>query len=165
MPGAEQVTHAKLTPAADGLRRARRRGVQHPPLLSCLVVLLAGGCVTIEGGAVEARWVLRNTRGVAVDCADEVAQIAAIRFALLPVASGDDPCAVGDACRFSCRSGVGTTPFVIPAGRYAISLRPLDADGEALALEDGVQVPAAILREVRLGELTNLNVNLIIVDR
>lgn len=141
------------------------KGLNRALLALVQTLALAAGCVPIDGGAVEARWVLRNVGGIAVSCDASEAQISAIRFELVPQDSGDDPCLDERSCRFPCDSGVGTTHFVIPEGRYAISLRPLDATGEPLTTQDGIQVPAPIIREVRAGQITNLNANLIIVNR
>jgi hypothetical protein len=127
-----------------------------------------GGCIEIDGGAVEARWVLRTNSGIALTCDDDRARIDAIRFILdlqNEEANGADPCGDDPRCEFRCERGVGTTPFFIPDGMYAISLQVLDANATALGPRDGVIVPSALVRQVRTGQLTNLNVNLIIVER
>lgn len=134
-------------------------------LILTLLLAATNGCVAIDGGAVEGRWVLRNAEGQEVSCSNDSARIAAIRFVLEPQDGGEDPCASSGNCKFSCRLGVGTTPFVIPSGMYAMSLGALDEADTPLGLEDGVTVPAALLRTVRFGQVTNLNVSLIIVDR
>jgi hypothetical protein len=134
--------------------------------LAVQLFVLSGGCVGIDGGAVEARWVLRNARGIAVSCTDNSARISTIAFQLTPSEpDASDPCAEDPRCRFACVRGVGTTPFIVPAGSYRVSLIPLDDEGQDLDPSMGVITPAPITRQVRLGELTNLNVNLIIVDR
>jgi hypothetical protein len=55
---------------------------------------------------------------------------------------------------------------VIPEGSYCIVLRGVDAEsGATLYAADGIISPAPVVRNVRLGELTDLSVNLIIVER
>jgi hypothetical protein len=134
------------------------------PLLSTLLVGLCG-CVQIDGGAIEASWVLRTFDGRAVgdDCGCSRPLISRIRFRALPVdadgnTNGPDVCAAG-GCDFTCASQRGATPFFVPEGRYAISLAPLGGDGKELALGDQVgfvRVQAPILRDVVYGKPTGL---------
>lgn len=141
-------------------RGARRRG-------ATLVVALAalGGCVEIHGGAIEARWTLRSAQGERLRCDDPGLTVDKVRLRLLPEPSGDDSCATADYCRFDCADEVGVTPFVIAAGTYATGLELLAADGRALGPTDGVRTPALLLRQVAVGELTNLNVSLVLIER
>ena len=127
------------------------------------VALLLSGCVDVAGGAVEARWDLRDALATRIDCAR--ATVAQMRFALTPADGGIDPCDVEPRCIFACDRGVGTTPFVIPEGQYSMVLRPLDGSGQALGPEQGITTPAPIVRSVYSGRLTDLSVNLIIVNR
>lgn len=134
-------------------------------LVVTLPIWLVGGCIQIEGGAVEARWVLRTPSGNAVTCQDDRARIDWVRFVLSPQPEGVDPCFDDERCAFSCDRGVGTTPFFIADGDYAIALQPLDAEEIPLTEQDGVSVPAPLIRQVRAGQSTSLFVNLIVVDR
>jgi len=85
---------------------------------------------------------------------------------LTPVDGGSDPCATIESCRFPCSSqGVGTTDFQIPPAEYAISLEVLDSGGTPQGPESGIVSPGPVVRDVVLGQITSLNVNLIIVDR
>lgn len=144
-----------------------------------LALLLAlGGCVEIDGGAVEARWDLQYggedctpsgaseplcVRGNRISC--ERGNVGFIELKLDPLRGSDDPCdREGDPCRFSCGPLIGTTRFFIPEDDYSISLQVRDPAGALLGPTDGVAVPAPIVRQVLDGELTNLNVNLIIVQ-
>jgi hypothetical protein len=127
------------------------------------VALLLGGCVDVAGGAVEARWDLRDALANRIDCAR--AAVAQMRFALTPADGGIDPCDVEPRCTFACDRGVGTTPFIIPEGQYSMVLRPLDGGGQAIGPEQGITTPAPIVRSVYSGRLTDLSVNLIIVTR
>ena len=127
------------------------------------VALLISGCVDVAGGAVEARWDLRDATANRIDCAQ--AAVAQMRFALMPADGGIDPCDVEPRCTFACDRGGGTTPFIIPEGQYSMVLRPLDSSGQALGPGQGITTPAPIVRSVYSGRLTDLNVNLIIVNR
>lgn len=155
-----------------------RRGFRRSFLLLLAGALLVGACVQIDGGAVEARWDLQYgiddctppgasdplcKRGNRTSCA--LSNIATIEFVLTPVRGGKDPClADPGVCRFDCERKVGTTTFFAPEADYSISLRARDPEGKILGPADGLTAPPPILRQVRTGELTNLNVNLIIVE-
>jgi hypothetical protein len=125
----------------------------------------ATGCADVRGGAVEARWFLRNGQGEIKECAE--LKIQSVRCVLEPVAGGPDPCASEASCLFECtRTLAGAvTGFVIPEGSYGIALGVVDQDGQLLGPQDGVAAPAPVVRQVREGQVTGLNVNLIIVDR
>ncbi|MCC6751029.1 MAG: hypothetical protein IT371_25475 [Deltaproteobacteria bacterium] len=129
------------------------------------VLLCVGlaGCVSVAGGALEAGWELRGFDGRRIGCTE--GGVGAVRFTLQPMAGGGDPCATEASCRFDCDRGVGTSGFVIPEGRYAVAILPLDLEGKPLTVQHGVRVPLPVVRDLREGELTNLNVNLIIVER
>src|SRR5687768_16517711 len=93
----------------------------------CLATFAVSSCVDINGGAIEASWVLRTSDGRAIsDCTCADPAIASVRFVALRVVGdgsvGDDACATHPGCVFSCHSQRGATPFDIPPGRYAISL-------------------------------------------
>lgn len=135
-----------------------------------LIALLfsASGCVPIDGGAVEASWVVttHDGRGIA-DCACTCPPIAKIRLQLIPVVDGSltggsDPCAGRTACAFSCNLQSGATRFDIPTGKYAISLVPVGADGnditngEVGTCSAGSPV-APIVRDVNKGRVTQLD--------
>ena len=126
-----------------------------------------GGCVDVEGGAIEASWVLRTFDGRAISgCGCASPEIARVRFVVRTIADegeqlGDDVCAGRPGCEFSCRSQRGATPFFVPAGRFAISVLPLGTDGQPLigapSGNGGVRVPAPILRAVEFGRPTQLD--------
>jgi hypothetical protein len=128
---------------------------------------VVGGCVDVEGGAIEASWVLRTFDGRAISgCGCSNPEIARVRFVVRSTADegehlGDDVCAGRSGCEFSCRSQRGATPFFVPAGRYALSVLPLGTGGEVLTGAPsgggGVRVPAPILRAVEFGRPTQLD--------
>jgi hypothetical protein len=126
---------------------------------------LLSGCVDVDGGAIEASWVLRTADGRAIaDCTCAQPVISAVRFIAARVAPdgtvGDDVCADQPGCMFSCRRQRGATPFNIAPGRYAISLGPVGQEGQplgGLTGEAGVRVPAPILRDVVFGRPTQLD--------
>lgn len=139
-----------------------------------LVVSLVA-CVDVDGGAVEASWVVRTEDGRAIGgcgCADP--SIDRVRFRVLRVgtggdgATGEDACAVlGAKCEFSCDRNTGATPFRVAPGRYLVSLVPIDAQGQDLTLPSAertrtVGVPAPVLRDVRTGQASQLETFLIV---
>ena len=133
------------------------------------VTVLAANCVSIEGGAIEAIWDLRNAEGdrPPLDTFCQEAQIASIYFELTPVnnSNANDPCLEDSRCRFDCQAGGGITPFFIPEDDYAISLKVVSTSGASLSVSDGITSPPPIVRHVKNGEITDLNINVIKVER
>ena len=124
----------------------------------------AVSCVPIDGGAVEASWVVRTDDGRAItDCRCSDPEIAGVRLKLVGASGevkGALPCQDRDSCQFTCQRHTGATPFDIPPGFYLISLVPVDAAGQDLtALQPPRQVmtPAPVLREVVKGQPTQLD--------
>ena len=140
------------------LRRAGR-------IASCALTMVLGGglggCVEINGGAVEVPWTVfaEDGRGAINDCACTEPTIAFVRLKLEAPPSAPeqaDPCAGSTACRFSCQRKTGATPFMIPAGTYQMSIEPETADG--LPIDPGlVMVPAPITRDVVRGAAAELD--------
>ena len=128
------------------------------------------GCLSIDGGAVEASWVVvtRDGRRIA-SCACTCPPIAKIRLQLLPTAGGDDPCAGRASCQFGCDLQSGATRFDIPPGSYAISLVPVGADGnditngEAGTCSAGPGVDPRV-RDVVKGRVTGLDASEVVAD-
>ena len=118
-------------------------------------------CVSIDGGAVEASWVVRSDDGRAItDCACSDPLIASVRLTLVgfsEAVKGTTPCDARAACQFSCQRHTGATPFDIPPGSYLMSLTPLAADGQDLSATAHVLTPAPVLREVVRGQPTQLD--------
>jgi hypothetical protein len=126
---------------------------------------LISTCVEIDGGAIEASWVLRTYDGRAIDgCGCGNPSIARVRFVVAESDreghTGADICAGRADCEFSCDSQRGATPFFVPAGRrYAISLSVSDGTGRVLPTGGGdgsVRLQAPILRDVVYGQPTQL---------
>ena len=150
------------------------------PLL--LAVSLAPGCADVAGGAVEIRWDIRNAKGERIGCqgdsggARQRLKLDRLFFQLelIPSVKGDDPCKAGEDCRFECITGAneilpGTTPFIIPEGEYlmtsyAVGYTAASPGDQRLTAAQGVVAPPPVLRLVSEGEITDLNVNLIIVQ-
>ncbi len=133
---------------------------------------LIQGCVDVQGGAIEARWDIRNKLGERIGCAkaEQNVGLSTLRFKLEPAGGGQDPCDGDSRCLFSCTGAegdvvLGSTPFFVPEGNYAISTLCLDATGAALTPSNGVISPSPVVRTVWEGEVTDLDVNLIIADR
>ena len=125
----------------------------------------AVSCVSIDGGAVEASWVVIALDGHAIaHCSCSDPQIDSVRMKLVGKSTavmGSEPCRDRPSCQFSCERRTGATPFDIPAGDYLMSLVPVDAAGQDLTAT-GVQgrpvvTPAPVLREVVRGQPTQLD--------
>jgi hypothetical protein len=134
------------------------------------LVFSALGCVSIDGGAVEASWVLvtHDGRGIA-NCSCTCPPIAKIRLQLLPTAGGADPCAGSAACQFACDRQSGTTHFDIPPGNYAISLVPVGADGNDITTGEAGTCSAGpgaapVVRDVVKGRVTGLDALVVLAD-
>jgi len=135
-----------------------------------LIVLLFSslGCVSIDGGAVEASWMVEtygDGRGIA-DCGCACPPIAKIRLKLEPTSGDSDPCAGRTTCEFWCNLKSGATRFDIPPGSYAISLVPVGEDGNEIANGDPQTCGAHSgvdprVRDVVRGRVTELNATLI----
>jgi len=135
------------------------------------LVFSALGCVAIDGGAVEASWVLSTNDGQRriSDCGCTCPPIAKIRFQLVPLSGGPDPCLGRASCQFSCDSWSGATRFDIPPDTYAISLVPAGADGKDIASSPSDPCRAGggvdpLVREVKKGGLTQLNALMVHAD-
>jgi hypothetical protein len=131
-------------------------------ILFLAVALAADSCVSIDGGAVEASWLVVGVDGHAItrcDCADP--RIDSVRLKLVGVSggvNGTEPCRDRGSCRFSCERRTGATPFDIPPGEYLMSLVAVDAAGQDLdAGERRVLAPAPVLRDVVHGQPTQLD--------
>lgn len=140
-------------------------------MIAMMIAMMTSGCVQVEGGAVAGRWDLRFPDGRRVDDNDEKIKcnesgLDRMTFSLIPAGDSQDPCFGAEHCQFDCApQGRGITEFMIPEGQYAISMQILDIKGEIMGPADGIVTPAPIVRQVRTGEITDLSVNLIIVDR
>ena len=144
---------------ADGRRRVGRAVC----LVVGAVVGACAGCVQIDGGAIEANWVVRTYDGRAMHgCGCAEPAIARVRFVVTdadPMRSPVDVCAGRSECEFSCNSQRGATPFFVPAGRYAVSVAAISPGGTAVPASGGatgVKLQAPILRDVVYGQPTQL---------
>jgi hypothetical protein len=133
-------------------------------ILFLTVAAAAVSCVRIDGGAVEASWVVRTHEGGAItDCGCSDPFIASVRLDLVGAmgdVKGATPCRGRSACDFSCQRHTGATPFDIPSGFYFMKVVAVDAAGQDLSTEAAdakVQAPAAVLRQVVDGQPTQLD--------
>lgn len=153
------------------------------PVIGLLAVT---GCAQVDGGAVEIRWDIRDANGGRIGCdgdvddkgARQVLKLDRLYFRLeVTQTTGEqkDLCQGDDRCQFECTAStteimVGTTPFFIPPGDFLIGSH---AEGVATGASDlktlgpaqDVVAPRPVLRQVMQGQVTDLNVNLIIVGR
>jgi hypothetical protein len=131
-----------------------------------VAALITGGCVKIDGGAVEVSWVVRSESGSAItDCGCADPPIDKVRLRLVKVRLADTGASVegnnlceGEAqCAFPCQRQTGSTAFDIEptkAGEsYAISVEAVGVDNNVL---EGVMSPAPILRAVVSGQPTEV---------
>jgi hypothetical protein len=134
-------------------------------ILFLLAACAAVSCVQIDGGAVEASWVVVSVDGHAIPtCACTDPQIDSVRMKLVGYGegvAGADACAGRASCQFACDRRTGATPFDIPAGDYLMSLVAVDAAGRDLTDQAGgarrVVAPAPVLRTVVTGQPTQLD--------
>jgi len=127
-----------------------------------------GGCVQINGGAVEVSWVVHANGRAITDCSCAVAPtadvgappIAGVRIEIVGqhgAIDGARPCAGRAQCQFACQRQTGATPFDIPETHggemYAISVVAMDKDGADLP---GIAAPAPILRTIVRGQPTEV---------
>ena len=138
--------------------------------LIALLFFSALGCVAIDGGAVEASWVVvtHDGRGIS-NCGCTCPPVAKIRLKLVPIGGGTDPCAGRAACMFSCDLQSGATRFDIPPGSYTISLVPVGGDGNDITNGEAGTCSAGpgtdpVVREVIKGRVTGLNATTVLAD-
>jgi hypothetical protein len=142
-------------------------GVQAALLLSGAALAL-GGCVRVDGGAVELSWTVRPIDGMTdlddwADCArgtDTLAEVALCARACTIVSDG--ACVGEVTCpvhAWPCERRHGSTLFEIVAGRKELWIEVRCADG---ARAD-VLVPEPIVRDIADGEVTQLHAVLISV--
>jgi hypothetical protein len=114
--------------------------------------IATGGCVPIDGGAVELRWTIRDESGCSRDnndsCVNDCGQARITRVTL--VAELDS----GEVRRldFACDAGYGSSDFALPAGRHLFYIEP-GGPGATDAV-----VPDPISAQVHQGEVTDLQV-------
>jgi hypothetical protein len=147
------------------MERGKRRGsfapgalrLAWPAVIACVGLLAPVGCIDINGGAVEIAWAAFTKDGRAItDCSCADPSIATVRLNLVSDPDGaSQPCADLAACRFACNRKIGATSFMIPPGRYLMSLVAVGADGVDLPVS-AVESPAPQSREVVSGQPTEL---------
>lgn len=113
--------------------------------LSLLALPLVHGCTTVDGGAVEVSWNLRNVDGSGVSCVTA-------KVTTIDLYYNDGP---GDS--FPCEDERGVTGFIIPAGEASLKLRPGCASGTPTAF----RAPPPIVRTITDGEVITLDTQLI----
>ncbi|HVR63133.1 MAG TPA: hypothetical protein VMU50_14620 [Polyangia bacterium] len=154
-----------------GAPRWSRNALAATLVLAAVAPAGVGGCVRIDGGAVEMSWVLRTPEGRAIgDCGCSDPQVATVRLHLTLVngagtVPGGTPCEGRAQCQFACQRETGATPFDIPETKpdemYLISVDTLGPDGTPLA---GVRAPAPVLRSVVRGQPTDMGALLLVTE-
>jgi hypothetical protein len=145
----------------------------------------AGGCIGIDGGAIDLSWVVYCSSGQQPDatgqdpasprcsCNLRAGALARVRLSVIGVGGGpaDDACGGRTECEFDAGRQSGTTGFFVPPGDYAIALVPVDAAGTALGGSDcdlaGATgcwaTPAPVRRTVTTGQIVSLGALLVAV--
>ncbi len=117
--------------------------------------------MSLDGGAVEVKWVIRDTTQRARKCND-----VGIGYIRLSIISGtddgeEDLCLSPDIdvgrCTFDCTVGNGDVPFKIPEGWYHFGLTALDNERRVISPEK-ISIPPPIHRRVLHGEILDLGV-------
>ena len=112
--------------------------------LCAATIIWVAGCVSIDGGAVELRWAIRDNAGVSLRCGE-----AGIETVTLVAEDEDGQLS---AFPFDCEEEHGTTNFELHQGRYLFRVDPAGPGAV------GVAVPNPIVAGVRDGEVTDLQV-------
>jgi hypothetical protein len=127
------------------------------------LVLLCLACVDINGGAVELAWALFGSGGR--QCCNEdnpclAAQVDEVWLRLQPISASGTASASLDF-PFACNLNQSATNFVIPEGRYRITVDARNTQHPA-CLASG---PAPIEREIHRGEVAELGALALTVPR
>ena len=130
--------------------------------IACAVaVTLVAGCTQIDGGAVEFSWALRDFAGDSISCSQ-----AGIETVTLCWQRVDDPgdfeCQPEMSRQFLCAVEQGSTAFEVPTGPTALWIE-VTCEGQFQTADPTTyDVPSAIVRTVRDGEIVTLNSLLIV---
>jgi hypothetical protein len=137
------------SPSSINARRARSTCAL---LAAGLPLALAGGCVDVNGGAVEVAWTIKDSTARVVDC--ESAGVTAMQLCGTPLAGGAPVCN-----QWACDEHYGATAFEIPEGTYAFLLTPICrlADSHVVG-----QVPPPLVRQIRSGDVASLDALLVV---
>lgn len=128
------------------------------------------GCVPIDGGAVEANWVVVTYDGRTIsNCGCTCPPIDKIRLKLIPFDGSIDICAGRASCQFACGANSGATRFDIPPGSYTISLVPVGMDGNDIVTGEADMCSARagadpFVRDVVGGQVTQLDAIMILAS-
>jgi len=112
--------------------------------IATATAIVLGGCVQIEGGAVELRWAIRDQDGRTRSC--ERTEIDTVTLV------GEDEQGEPSAFVFDCDEGHGTTHFGLAEGSYLFRIEPGGPGAK------GVTVPNPIVADVHEGDVTDLQV-------
>jgi hypothetical protein len=128
-------------------------------LFASLAAALAalGGCVDVNGGAVEVSWSLQRSDGTPNEC--ERAAVGRMSLVATPVPAGDGR--ESRIYRWPCNRYHGATLFDLAPGRYTLALVP-ECTQASTPILPNVRIPAPIVRDVREGEVVNLDAFLIV---
>lgn len=140
---------------------AWRQHVRMAVWTAWLAVSGATGCVDISGGAAELSWSLLTFEDQPIESQCEGARIERVRLSWEP-APGNAAGSSGMA-EFTCSIRRGVTGFEIAEGPHNLWIEPICADGRP-ATPRTYEVPAALTRTMRPGQVVTLGSLLIVAD-
>ena len=149
------------------LRRAPARTLWSPPFasvvaaLSTCVALTTGACVDINGGAVELSWSFQTFQGNFIE--DDCLETRVEQVRLYWDAPSWSESTSSGVTSFACEDFRGITDFVIEEGPQLLTIAPV-CDTEIEAAPRTFEVPAPLLRNLRVGEVVTLDSLLIVID-
>lgn len=123
-----------------------------------------GGCVDINGGAVELSWSFQTFQGGSINDECEDTQVESVRLCWRPRDGTNDCTTPGFFADFSCNEFRGITAFTIGAGEQLLEIAPICTGATEPPDRQQYDVPAPILRDVVWGEVVTLDSLLIVID-
>ncbi len=145
--------------------------------LTSLGLLLATGCAG-NGGAVSVRWQIvdlstgarfdpRDVADIDGNCTAMYSETCGVSSSWIvhrvkvvvasPTDSGSEVLADDTRLEFACNAREATTPFIIPSGTFAVSLRAFDPSAADDVASEGL-TPAPAVRIIHAAEIVNLDV-------
>ena len=127
-----------------------------------VALLTVSACERVNGAAVDLSWSIRTFAGEHVEqCLDGRIDKIELQWRSVDAGEGSSP---DDLVRFECENNRGVTRFVVGEGRQLFTIVPVCRDGAAPD-PSTYNVPPAIARDLKEGEVATLDSLLIVVQR